>query len=99
MFPDSLCVSLSGLHADAPAHSWRFTKRSVEQALCIKKGSLLEVFESFDEIPIASGSIAQIHKATLRSRTGKNGTVAVKVRHPNVSRLIDMDFLEEQLKV
>lgn len=92
MFPDSLCVSLSGLHADAPAHSWRFTKRSVEQALCIKKGSLLEVFQSFDEMPIASGSIAQIHKATLRSRTGKNGTVAVKVRHPNVSRLIDMDF-------
>ena len=93
MFPDSLCASLSGLHADAPAHSWRFTKRSVEQALCIKKGSLLEVFESFDEIPIASGSIAQIHKAILKSsKTGESRTIAVKVRHPNVSRLIDMDF-------
>ena len=96
MFPASLCASLSGLHADAPAHSWKFTKRSVESALCLKKGSLPQVFESFDKVPIASGSIAQIHKATLRCSghtNEKNGTaVALKVRHPNVSSLIDMDF-------
>ncbi len=95
MFPDSFCVALSRLHADAPAHSWHVTRHSVEEALCIPKGTLFDVFSSFDTKPIASGSIAQVHKATLKPlRYGdKSGPVlAVKVRHPDVARLIDMDF-------
>ncbi len=95
MFPDSFCVALSSLHADAPAHSWRVTRHSVEEALCIPKGTLYDVFSSFDKKPIASGSIAQIHKATLKPlRYGDESgpLLAVKVRHPDVARLIDMDF-------
>ena len=46
-----------------------------------------EVFESFDPAPIASGSIAQIHRATLHRRE-----VAVKVRHPRVVSRIVTDF-------
>lgn len=97
MFPDSLCVPLSNLHADAPAHSWSFTQRTVESSLCIPPGRLFDVFQSFEKRPVASGSIAQVHRAILRPDDGiedaDGGTlVAVKVRHPNVSRLIDMDF-------
>lgn len=88
MFPVSFCDALSVLHNSAPAHSWNFTQEEVESSLDIPRGSLLEVFESFDEKPLASGSIAQVHKARL-----KNGcTVAAKVRHPRVAELIDMDF-------
>jgi ABC1 atypical kinase-like domain len=88
MFPVAFCDALSVLHNSAPAHSWNFTQEQVESSLDIPRGSLLDVFERFDERPLASGSIAQIHVARLR-----NGqTVAAKVRHPNVAELIDMDF-------
>jgi predicted unusual protein kinase regulating ubiquinone biosynthesis (AarF/ABC1/UbiB family) len=88
MFPIAFCEALSVLHNSAPAHSWNFTQEQVESSLDIPQGSLLQVFDSFDEKPLASGSIAQVHKARL-----KNGcTVAAKVRHPRVAELIDMDF-------
>ena len=88
MFPNALCDALSALHNSAPAHSWAFTQTVVESSLDIPQGSLLEVFASFDPEPLASGSIAQVHKARL-----KNGQlVAAKVRHPRVAQLIDMDF-------
>ena len=100
MFPDRFCVALSQLHADAPAHSWKITKDTVEEALCIPKNSIHDIFDSFDQEPVASGSIAQIHRATIkpslcqRDSDGeqKGALVAIKVRHPNVKILIDMDF-------
>jgi len=95
MFPEKLCVALGQLHNEAPSHSWQFTQRMVESSLGLPPGGLLGVFESFDETPLASGSIAQVHKAILRAdyKDAEDGTVvAVKVRHPNVARLIDMDF-------
>lgn len=111
MFPDAFCMALSELHADAPAHSWKITQKTVEESLCIPTGSLFRVFQSFEREPVASGSIAQIHKAVIKAsgvppcdssgiikladveEKGSNGTlVAVKVRHPNVAKLIDMDF-------
>ena len=59
----------------------------MESSLGLPPDSLLQVFDSFDEKPLASGSIAQVHKACL------NGTsVVAKVRHPNVAKLIEMDF-------
>lgn len=88
MFPLALCDALSHLHNDAPAHSWDFTQSQVEASLDIPPGTLFQVCKSFGEQPLASGSIAQVHKAELY-----NGeVVAVKVRHPRVSQLIEMDF-------
>ncbi len=48
-----------------------------------------EIFSSFDETPLASASIGQVHKAVLRS----NGQcVAVKVRRPGVTEIIKEDL-------
>lgn len=45
-----------------------------------------EVFSSFDPLPIASASIAQVHKAKLRGKDGQ--VVAVKVQHEGVDRVL-----------
>ena len=49
---------------------------------------LKEVFDAFDEEPLGSASIAQVHRATLR--TGRE--VAVKVQRPNVEQRLMSDI-------
>eukprot|EP00898_Chlorokybus_atmophyticus_P003011 jgi/Chlat1/3710/Chrsp251S03863 len=93
LFPDDMCKTLAQLQTGAPAHSFRHTRKTIEEAFCQPLG---DVFSHFDEIPVASGSIAQVHKATLRYPT--NGmddktVVAVKVLHPGVGAVIRRDFI------
>ncbi|XP_010547114.1 PREDICTED: probable serine/threonine-protein kinase abkC [Tarenaya hassleriana] len=95
LFPRDLCLQLSKLHSKAPEHSFAYTKKTIESAFGRK---LSEIFEDFDEAPVASGSIAQIHRASLRfqypGQKTKNPTVvAVKVRHPGVGESIRRDFV------
>ncbi|XP_071730174.1 uncharacterized protein [Rutidosis leptorrhynchoides] len=94
LFPNDLCTELTELQANAPAHSYSYTKKTIEKAF----GRLLhEIFENFEEEPVASGSIAQVHRATLKFRHRgqriKPILVAVKVRHPGVSEAIRRDFI------
>ena len=62
MFPPDLCKELECLHSQAPMHSLHFTKSAIAEAF---PGSVDELFEQFDEQPVASGSIAQVYKARL----------------------------------
>ncbi|XP_017223622.1 uncharacterized protein LOC108200073 [Daucus carota subsp. sativus] len=93
LFPKDLCTELSKLHTKAPEHSFAYTKKTIEKAFGRK---LSEIFENFEEAPVASGSIAQIHRASLRyryrGRVNKPIVVAVKVRHPGVGNSIRRDF-------
>ena len=47
-----------------------------------------ELFAAFDETPLASASLAQVHAATLKS----GEEVVVKVIRPNVRRVIEQDL-------
>ena len=84
LLPRKLCDALSKLHSGAPAHSFELTRVEVTRALGVP---LESYFESFDEAPVASGSIGQVHLARLGGRT-----VAVKVRHPGVELELQTDF-------
>jgi ubiquinone biosynthesis protein len=46
-------------------------------------------FLSIEETPLASASIAQVHRATLKDRT----TVALKVQRPGIKDIIETDIL------
>jgi ubiquinone biosynthesis protein len=53
---------------------------------------IAEVFEQFERVPVASASIAQVHFATLRDRTGQQREVAVKVLRPGMLPVIEKDL-------
>uniref|UniRef100_A0A5B7AAF5 Putative serine/threonine-protein kinase abkC isoform X1 n=1 Tax=Davidia involucrata TaxID=16924 RepID=A0A5B7AAF5_DAVIN len=94
LFPRDLCTKLAELHTKAPEHSFSYTKKTIERAFGRK---LSEIFDDFEEAPVASGSIAQVHRASLRypyrGRQTKPIVVAVKVRHPGVGESIRRDFV------
>lgn len=94
LFPSDLCAELTKLHTKAPAHSYVYTKKTIEKAFGRK---LTDLFENFEEEPVASGSVAQVHRASLRFRypgqQDKCVVVAVKVRHPGVGESIRRDFM------
>ncbi|PPD98869.1 hypothetical protein GOBAR_DD04083 [Gossypium barbadense] len=92
LFPKDLCTKLSELHSRAPEHSFAFTKKTIERAFGRK---LSEIFDSFEEEPVASGSIAQVHRASLRFRYPVDnfihadmhpGNILVRVSHSKASR-------------
>ena len=63
VFPAVLCHELEKLQSTAPEHKWEHTKSTLER---VYGDTFDHIFESFDEHPMASGSIAQVHRATLR---------------------------------
>ncbi|MEE2827066.1 MAG: AarF/UbiB family protein [Planctomycetota bacterium] len=90
-----LAEELSLLQSDAPSDDFSEIRKTVEGEM----GKRIEdVFESFDEVPIASASIGQVHRAILRPDMADNGQsrehsdVVVKVRHTNIEPKIETDL-------
>ena len=74
---------------------WPTIKRSIEREL---GGPLEKFFESVDETPLASASVAQVHAAVLK---GSRADVVVKVRKPGVDATLaaDLGFLYAAARV
>lgn len=65
---------LSKLRSQAPAHSFIYIHQAIEVEF---PRPLHEIFSHFEKVPLASGSIAQIHVAILngsKSPTSQRGT-------------------------
>lgn len=63
IFPTELCMVMSSLHSDAPAHSLHITKKTIERAFGMK---FEDIFDEFQEKPLGVGAIAQVYKAKLK---------------------------------
>jgi hypothetical protein len=61
MIPEALCAKLAELQTNAPVHSFFQTRREIESSFGLPLETL---FSSFNPKPLASGSIAQVYKAT-----------------------------------
>lgn len=71
-----------------------FSAEEAEEVFCAAVGARpKDVFGTFDYTPIASASLGQVHRATLRD----GRPVAVKIQRPGIRQQIveDMDALEE----
>lgn len=84
LIPGEYCNEFRKLLDDVPAMPVRSVKKVVEAEL---GRSCNELFSSFDNKPLGSASIAQVHKAVLKS--GK--TVVVKVQRPRVEQIMKDD--------
>jgi ubiquinone biosynthesis protein len=85
LLPASYIEALSNLQSNVPPVSWTAIEVEIRREL---QQPLEEVFESMNEQAIAAGSIAQIHRATL-----KNGQpVAVKIQRPGIDITVARDI-------
>ncbi|GAB2722373.1 ubiquinone biosynthesis regulatory protein kinase UbiB [Comamonas sediminis] len=89
LLPPDIAEELSLLQDRVPSFDPRIAVQTIERAF---RKPLAEVFVSFDEKPIASASIAQVHFATIRTRAGELRDVAVKVLRPGMLPVIDSDL-------
>jgi len=84
LLPEDIAQELAHLQDDVPPFPGSLTKALIEKVFGLPVTSL---FEQFEEAPLASASIAQVHAARL-----KDGTeVVIKVLRPNVRYLIERD--------
>src|SRR5512143_4375662 len=84
VLPEEYTDELSKLQDQVPPTPFPEIARRVTQEL----GPLEEVFSSFDEEPIASASLGQVHKACLRH----GDCIVVKVQYPGIDEVIVADM-------
>jgi predicted unusual protein kinase regulating ubiquinone biosynthesis (AarF/ABC1/UbiB family) len=85
LFPAFLSEEFRRLLDDVPAEPARRVRAVIRRELGAPVSAL---FTSFDDTPLASASIAQVHAATLANGT----SVAVKVRRPHLAGRVERDL-------
>lgn len=85
IFPPRYIEEFNKLQDQAPPVQFKEIKRVIEAEL---GRPLLEIFPEFDESPIGSASVAQVHAAKLS--TGEK--VAVKIVRPGIAKKIRADI-------
>jgi ubiquinone biosynthesis protein len=85
LLPADLIVELKKLQEDVPPITFEEVKAEIEKTC---GAPLSEVFQEFDEKPLASASIGQVHRAKMKDGTD----VAVKVQRPKIREVIERDL-------
>lgn len=85
LLPVEYIQELSKLQDEVPPFPSEQAREIIETEL---RAKIEDVFESFEETPIAAASLGQVHRARLR--TGQ--IVAVKVQRPDLAEHIEFDI-------
>lgn len=85
MFPPEWIAEFEKLQSAAPAVSFDVLLPEMQSALGCDPG---EVFDELDPVPIGSASIAQVHRARLKS----GEEVVLKIRRPGIIPKIEADL-------
>ena len=85
LFPPHIIRALTRLQDDVGAFAWAHVERTIFEDLGKSPDAL---FASFDRTPVASASVAQVHRATLAS----GEELAVKVRRPGLDDIVWFDL-------
>lgn len=89
LLPADVADELALLQDRVPPFPSQVAVATIERAF---RRPLAEIFETFEHEPVASASIAQVHFATLRLRSGEVREVAVKVLRPGMLPVIEKDL-------
>lgn len=85
LIPPAYIRELIKLQDTVPPADWEAIKARVEAEL---EGTLEELFASFEAVPLAAASLAQVHAATLPG----GQEVVVKVQRPGIEEVISVDL-------
>ena len=85
VLPDEWVKTLSGLHDRVPSRPFEMIRAQIEHEL---GRPLYSIFAEIDEKPIASASLAQVHRARLLD--GRDA--AVKVQYPGIEGIVRADL-------
>jgi ubiquinone biosynthesis protein len=89
LLPEEFTTELARLQDRAEPASWEQVEEVIAQSL----GTPVEqVFIQLQPVPAAAASIAQVHKAQLRSGDGTGAEVAVKVQRPGIRATVEQDL-------
>jgi len=90
LIPVTIIAELEKLQDQVPPFSFNQVQQLIEEEFGTK---LKELFAEFDQEPLATASIGQVHKAKLHTQEW----VAVKVQKPNIRANIetDLEILED----
>lgn len=89
LMPPDIADELALLQDRVPPFDPNVAVETIERSF---RKPLDQVFVSFERVPVASASIAQVHFAVIRDRDGVERDVAVKVLRPGMLPVIDKDL-------
>ncbi|AOY91803.1 ubiquinone biosynthesis regulatory protein kinase UbiB [Cupriavidus sp. USMAA2-4] len=89
LMPQDIADELAKLQDQVPPFDPALAVKIVERSL---GRPLAELFEQFEQQPVASASIAQVHFAKLKGGPNHGREVAVKVLRPGMLPVIDSDL-------
>jgi ubiquinone biosynthesis protein len=85
LLPPEFIREFSKLQKEAPSFPFSEAKRIIETEL---GASLEDVYEYFEEIPIAAASFGQVHRARLAN----GADVVVKIQRPSIKKTVEVDL-------